>query len=95
MKYQYPYLVDPSYKDLPSVYHDLYSPRVLGKTLKDIGVTEGYVGSPGRADSDYGRWYFQQIVETLTQAALDLVEGKPLPELPKKTQRLMRSMFWI
>ena len=95
MKYQYPYLVDPSYKDLPSVYRDLYSPRVLGKTLKDIGVTEGYVGSPGRADSDYGRWYFQQIVETLTQAALDLVEGKPLPELPKKTQRLMRSMFWI
>ncbi len=95
MKYQYPYLVDASYKDLPSVYHDLYSPRVVGKTFKDIGVTEGYVGSPARADSDYGRWYFQQLVETLAQGALDLVGGKPLPELPKKTQRLMRSLFWI
>jgi creatinine amidohydrolase len=95
MKYQYPYLVDPSYKELPSVYRDLYSPRVLGKTLKDIGVTEGYVGSPAQADSDYGRWFFQQVVETFAQGALDLVEGKPLPELPKKTQRLMRSMFWV
>ena len=95
MNYQYPYLVDPSYKNLQSIYRDLYSPRVIGKTLKEIGVAEGYVGSPARADSDYGRWYFQQVVETLSQAALDLVEEKPLPELPKKTQRLMRSMFWV
>jgi len=95
MKYQYPYLVDPSYKNLQSIYRDLYSPRVLGKTFKDIGINEGYVGSPARADSDYGRWYFQQIVETYAQATLDLSDGKKLPELPKKTQLLMRSMFWI
>ncbi len=95
MNYQYPYLVDPSYKNLQSIYRDLYSPRVLGKTFKDIGINEGYVGSPARADSDYGRWYFQQIVETYAQATLDLLDGKKLPELPKKTQLLMRSMFWI
>jgi creatinine amidohydrolase len=95
MNYQYPYLVDPSYKNLQSIYRDLYSPRVLGKTFKDIGIIEGYVGSPARADSDYGRWYFQQIVETYTQATLDLFEGKKLPELPKKTQLLIRSMFWV
>jgi creatinine amidohydrolase len=95
MKYQYPYLVDPSYKNLQSIYRDLYSPRVLGKTFKDIGINDGYVGSPARADSDYGRWYFQQIVETYAQATLDLLDGKKSPELPKKTQLLMRSMFWI
>jgi creatinine amidohydrolase len=95
MNYQYPYLVDPSYKNLQSIYRDLYSPRILGKTFKDIGIDEGYVGSPARADSDYGRWYFQQIVETYAQATLDLLDGKKLPELPKKTQMLMRSMFWI
>jgi creatinine amidohydrolase len=95
MNYQYPYLVDPSYKNLQNIYRDLYSPRLLGKTLKEIGITDGYVGSPARADSDYGRWYFQQIVETLAQAAVDLVDGKNLPEIPKKTQRLMRSMFWV
>ncbi|MBN1280825.1 MAG: creatininase family protein [Candidatus Thermoplasmatota archaeon] len=94
MNYQYPYLVDPSYKNLQSIYRDLYSPRVLGKTFKDIGITEGYVGSPARADSDYGRWYFQQIVDTYTQAAVDLVEGKKTRDLPQKTQVLMRSLFW-
>jgi creatinine amidohydrolase len=95
MNYQYPYLVDPSYKDLQSIYRDLYSPRVLGKTFKEIGINEGYVGSPARADSDYGRWYFQQIVETIAQATLDMIDGKPPAELPTKTQMLMRSMFWV
>ena len=95
MNYQYPYLVDPSYKNLQSIYRDLYSPRVIGKTFKDIGINEGYVGSPARADSDYGRWYFQQIVETFAQATLDLLDGKKPPELPNKIQLLMRSMFWI
>jgi len=95
MNYQYPYLVDPSYKTLPSIYRDLYSPRVLGKTFKDLGITEGYVGSPARADSDYGRWYFQQIVETLSQAVLDMVDGKQPPMLPRQTQLLMKSLFWL
>jgi creatinine amidohydrolase len=95
MKYQYPYLVDPSYTDLQSIYRDLYSPRVLGKTFKDIGINDGYVGSPARADSDYGRWYFQQIVETYAQATCDLLEGKEPPELPKQIQMLMRSLFWL
>ena len=95
MNYQYPYLVDPSYKNLQSIYRDLFSPRVIGKKFKDIGIIEGYVGSPARADSDYGRWYFQQIVETYTQATLDLFEGKKPSELPKKTQMVMRSMFWM
>jgi creatinine amidohydrolase len=95
MNYQYPYLVDPSYKTLPSIYRDLYSPRVLGKTFKEIGITDGYVGSPARADSDYGRWYFQQIVETYVQATLELLEGKKPTPLPRQTQLLMRSMFWL
>jgi creatinine amidohydrolase len=95
MNYQYPYLVDPSYKDLQSIYRDVYSPRVLGKTFKEIGITEGYIGSPARADSDYGRWYFQQIVETYAQAAIDLLEGRKPVSLPRQTQLLMRSLFWL
>ena len=95
MKYQYPYLVDPSYTELQSIYRDLYSPRLVGKTFKDIGINEGYIGSPARADSDYGRWYFQQIVETFAQATCDLLDGKAPSELPKKTRMLMRSLFWV
>jgi creatinine amidohydrolase len=95
MKYQYPYLVDESYKDLQSMYIDLNSPRNIGKTFKDIGLTEGYVGSPARADSNYGRWYFQETVTIFVQAAVDLIEGKDLPKLPKKTLLIMKSMFWL
>ncbi|MBN2599787.1 MAG: creatininase family protein [Candidatus Thermoplasmatota archaeon] len=95
MNYQYPYLVDPCYKDLQSIYRDLYSPRVLGKTFKELGINEGYVGSPARADSDYGRWYLQQIVETFTQATVDMLEGKNPAVLPSQTLLMMRSMFWL
>lgn len=95
MKYQYPYLVDDCYKDLQSIYRDLYSPRFIGKTFKDIGITDGYIGSPARADSDYGRWYFQQVVDTYVQGVLNLLDGKEPDQLPKQTQMLMKSMFWV
>jgi creatinine amidohydrolase len=94
MKYQYPYLVDASYKKLQSIYRDLYSPRVIGKTFKDIGLNDGYVGSPARADSDYGRWYFQELIDTYVQSAIDLVDGKEPRGLPGHVKVLMKSLFW-
>ena len=95
MKYQYPYLVDDSYKNLQSMYLNLYSPRVLGKTFKELGLNEGYVGSPARADSDYGRWLFQETVNLYVQSALDLYAGKELPDLPDSTKRMMKALFWL
>ena len=94
MKYQYPYLVDESHKKLQSIYRDLQSPRVLGKTFKELGLEDGYVGSPARADADYGRWYFNETVNVYVKSALDLYEGKELPELPKKIKMIMKSLFW-
>ncbi|MBN2065376.1 MAG: creatininase family protein [Candidatus Thermoplasmatota archaeon] len=94
MKYQYPYLVDESYKTLQSIYRDLTSPKVLGKSFKQLGLKDGYVGSPARADADYGRWFFSETVNVYAKAALALYDGKPLPTLPKKTQALMHSLFW-
>ena len=95
MKYQYPYLVDESYKKLQNIHRDLYSPRFIGKTFIDIGIKDGYVGSPARADSDYGRWYFQETVDTYVQSAIDLIEGKELPQLPKNIKMIMKSLFWL
>ena len=95
MKYQYPYLVDESYKNLQSIYIDLSSPRVIGKTFKELGIKDGYVGSPARADTDYGRWFFQETVNLFVRSALDLYEGKPLPGLPSKIKLGMKSLFWI
>ena len=94
MKYQYPYLVDESYKNLQSIYRDLYSPKVIGKKFKDLGLKEGYVGSPARADSDYGRWYFQEAVNAIVESTVKLYEGKELPDLPQSIKRIMKALFW-
>ncbi len=94
MKYQYPYLVDESYKNLQSIYRDLSSPRLIGKKFKEIGISEGYIGSPARADADYGRWFFSETVNMLASATLDLVSGKKKAELPKNIRKIMKAMFW-
>jgi len=94
MKYQYPYLVDESHKNLQSIYRDLQSPLVIGKTFKELGLEDGYVGSPARADADYGRWYFNETVNVYVKSTLNLYEGKELPELPKKIKTIMKSLFW-
>lgn len=94
MKYQYPYLVDGSYTTLQSIYRDLSSPRVLGKTFKELGLKDGYVGSPAKADADYGRWYFNELVNVYVTATEALYTGKPLPELPKQIKSLMKLLFW-
>ena len=94
MKYQYPYLVDESYKDLQSIYRDLKSPKVIGKKFKELGLKEGYVGSPARADPDYGRWFFNQTVNVYKNAAIDLIDGKKPKELPRKVKQTMKAIFW-
>jgi creatinine amidohydrolase len=94
MKYQYPYLVDESYKDLQSIYRDLSSPLVIGKTFKQLGLKDGYVGSPARADADYGRWFFNETVNVFAEAALDLYHGKKMQELPGNIKIAMKTLFW-
>ncbi|MEF8878937.1 MAG: creatininase family protein [Candidatus Thermoplasmatota archaeon] len=94
MKYQYPYLIDSGYKDLQSIYRDLSSLRALGKSFKELGLKEGYVGSPARADADYGRWFFNETVKTYVNAAIDLYNGEKPPELPKNIKRAMKALFW-
>jgi creatinine amidohydrolase len=94
MKYQYPYLVDESYKKLESIYRDLKSPRILGKMFKEIGLEDGYVGNPSRADADYGRWFFQEIVNVYVKSTLDLFMGKKLKDLPINIKMAMKSLFW-
>ena len=94
MKYQYPYLVDESYKKLQSIYRDMNSPRVIGKTFKQLGLKDGYIGSPARADADYGRWFFNETVNVLVRSALEIYEGKKPPELPMFIKTSMKALFW-
>jgi len=94
MKYQYPYLLDESYKNLQSIYRDVNSPKVIGKKFKELGIKEGYIGSPARADADYGRWFYGETVKTYVKAAKDLVDEKELLDLPKKIKRDMNLLFF-
>lgn len=94
MKYQYPYLVDESYKDLQNIYRKLDSPRDVGKKFKDLGLKDGYIGSPARADADYGRWFFNQTVETFVKSTESLIKGEKIPDLPSKTKKIMKALFW-
>jgi creatinine amidohydrolase len=94
MKYQYPYLVDESYKKLQSMYRDVYSPRFLGKNFKELGLKDGYIGSPARADVDYGRWFFNEIVNIFVDSTIKLYDGKKLPELPNHVKIAMKALFW-
>jgi creatinine amidohydrolase len=94
IKYQYPYLLDPNYVSLQSIYRDVNSPKFVGKTFKQIGLTEGYIGSPAKADADYGRWFFNFTVETYVSATEALLDGKTLPDLPKKVRSQMKMLFW-
>ena len=94
MKYQYPYLVDESYKNLQNIYRDMSSPLIIGKSYKQLGLRDGYVGSPARADADYGRWYFNETVRIFVKAALDLHQGKKPSELPNNIKLAMKALFW-
>jgi creatinine amidohydrolase len=92
MKYLYPYLVDECYKKLLPVYANLFSIKAWSKTFQDLGVKNGYVGTPGKATIDYGKWYFNEIVDFYAESALKLYEGKKLIELPGKIKMIMRIL---
>jgi len=94
MRYLYPYLVDESYKKLQNIYRDITPVKSLGKKFKQLGIKEGYIGSPAKSDVDYGRWYFNETVNAITQATINLYEGKKNPELPKKIKTAMKALFW-
>jgi len=94
MKYQYPYLVDESYKNLQSIYRDMSSPRVIGKSFKQLGLNDGYIGSPSRADADYGRWFFNETVNAYVQGTIDLYSGKKQKDLPGKIKVAMKTFIW-
>ena len=79
---------------IQSIYRDMNTPRVIGKTFKQLGLKDGYIGSPARADADYGRWFFNETVNVLVESAKNLFEGKKQPELPKIIKTAMKALFW-
>ena len=94
MKYQYPYLVDPIHTELKGVYRDLSSPKVIGKTFKELGIKDGYIGNPSKADVTYGRWFYQLTVDSFVNAAIAMYQGKPVIDLPQQVKSKLKLLFW-
>jgi len=94
MKYQYPYLVSPKYQNLLPCHKDLDSPRIVFQKLKDLGVTQGYIGNPSKADATYGRWFFNFTVDTYVSATFSLLNNEKPRPLPKDTKNKIRLLFW-
>jgi creatinine amidohydrolase len=96
MAYTHPSLVDKSYKELPLVFSEtLSSPKILYKKFKQIGITDGYVGTPSKANKSYGRWFFNLTVNAYIKAAESMINGQDLPDLPKHIKRQMNLLFWL
>jgi len=93
MKYRYPYLVDEIHKKLPHVYVDLMSRKSHGKTFKELGLKDGYVGSPSNANEEYGKLYFWKMIEVYTESVLALYEGKELLDMPRFLKLFMKLPF--
>jgi creatinine amidohydrolase len=96
MKYTHPELVDEGYKQLPLVYNEkIMTASAVFNTFKQLGITKGYIGTPSKADTTYGRWFFELTVNTYIEAAEKMIQNKTLPDLPKKMKRQMMLLFWL
>jgi len=96
MRYTHPSLVDPLFKSLPFVYTDkVRSPAIIFNSFKKLGVSEGYLGTPSKADSSYGKWFFEYTVSTYVDAVERMIQNKNLPDLPKHIKRQMNLLFWL
>lgn len=96
MKYTHPLFVDKSYKNLPSVFNKkIMTPTILFKSFRELGVSEGYIGTPSKADVSYGKWFFELTVNAYVDAALKMMQHNDLPDLPKKIKRQMNLLFWL
>ncbi len=96
MKYTHPSLVSEEYKKLPFVFNEkVMTPAVLFKSFKQLGFSDGYIGSPSKADASYGKWFFHFTIDSYVSAAEHMIHHKPLPDLPKKVKRRMKLLFWL
>jgi creatinine amidohydrolase len=82
IKYKHPALLQDLYRELPQVHLNLAVRYAFGQhTLRRMGARRGYVGTPAKADPDYGRKYFEDRARLVAETALKLLRGDTLPEM--------------
>ncbi len=90
--YRHPELLKGLYKELPPVHLKNLALRYAAgmNTLRRMGATKGYVGSPALATPEYGREYFETRSKLLADAALKLMRNEKLPEMSLQMKLVLK-----
>ncbi len=59
-------------------------------TLKQMGATEGFIGTPSAADARLGEWYLDTTAAVVAETVRHAMQGNPPPSLPMVVRLLMR-----
>lgn len=93
--YRHPDLLKTDWQNLPPVHIDLTKQYLLGRwTLRKMGADRGYVGTPSRANPEYGKAYLEAQAGKVAEGALKLYRGEKLPQISAKI-RLAMKIFKI
>ena len=61
-------------------------------SFKEMGSTNGYLGSPGKANKELGNLYLEQASIALAESMKFVSEGNELPELPLSIRMLLKMV---
>jgi creatinine amidohydrolase len=82
IQYKHPALLQDLYRELPPVYVNMALRYAFGQhTLRRMGAVRGYIGTPAKADPEYGRKYFEERAHLVADTALKLLRLENLPEM--------------
>ena len=93
IKNKYPELLKKSYKDLPPCLIDLEKQYRKGvRKFKKMGAEKGYLGSPAKATTEFGKIHLEEGAEVLVDSALKLYRGEKLPEMSKRIRNIIKFL---
>jgi creatinine amidohydrolase len=80
--HKHPNLLKKNLKVMSPVLIDVGRELKSGKkTFKEMGATDGYIGSPASATEEIGRLHLQEQAALIAQMAVNLMNGQELPEM--------------
>jgi Uncharacterized protein, putative amidase len=95
MLYKHPELVRSCYKNLKPVYLDIRKFIMSGKKcFRDIGLIEGYIGSPGDATREYGEKQFKDMITQTGNLILRFLKNEDIPEISSRLKEAMNRTEW-
>ena len=80
--HRYPHLVKADYKKLPPVFVDIKAGMKNGhRTFRQMGVENGYIGSPHLAAESLGRLHLEEGARLIADLMLAALRNDPMPAI--------------